>query len=98
MRIDDDLRRRAAQQASIGNYWAGKCVALLGELDRLRTAYGIEGHEIEQLVASLYPDEFPTYPDDWPGAAGERCVGDHTPVTLVSKLAAEARERRTDEV
>lgn len=32
-----DMRRRAAQQASTGNYWAGKCVGLLDENDRLRT-------------------------------------------------------------
>jgi hypothetical protein len=32
-----DLRRRAAQQASHGNYWAGKCVALI---DRFTTPEG----------------------------------------------------------
>lgn len=32
-----DMRRRAAQHAGYGNYWAGKCVGLLDEIDRLRT-------------------------------------------------------------
>lgn len=35
--MSDDLRKRAAQQASIGNYWAGKCVGLLDEIERLQT-------------------------------------------------------------
>jgi len=39
--LDDleDLRRRAAQQAQYGNYWAGKCVALADKLRATRQAY-----------------------------------------------------------
>ncbi len=33
--MSDDLRKRAARQATYGNYWAGKCVGLLDEIERL---------------------------------------------------------------
>lgn len=33
----DDMRHRAAQQASYGNYWAGKCVGLLDRIKKLET-------------------------------------------------------------
>lgn len=46
----DDLRRRAAQQSQVGNYWAGKCLGLIDrarELDRERDA-------LRRLVADAY--------------------------------------------
>lgn len=30
-----DLKRRASQQASYGNYWAGKCVALINIIEQM---------------------------------------------------------------
>lgn len=30
-----DLKRRASQQATYGNYWAGKCVALLNIIEQM---------------------------------------------------------------
>ena len=37
-----DLKRRASQQASYGNYWAGKCVALINIIEQMEV-------EIDQL-------------------------------------------------
>lgn len=33
-----DLRKRAAQQAQVGNYWAGKCLGLIDRSDRYAEA------------------------------------------------------------
>ena len=59
--MTDDLRKRAAQQATYGNYWAGTCVGLIDEIERLRwaVAEALDGRwkerdaEIEQLRGQL---------------------------------------------
>ena len=45
--FDTDLRKRAARQASYGNYWAGKCLGLLDKITDLE----IKLMEAEQLAA-----------------------------------------------
>lgn len=52
-------------------------------------------HEIEQMVANVFPDEFPLYPEDWPGEpSGVRCVGDHVPESLVAMACEEIQQLR----
>jgi hypothetical protein len=52
----------------------------------------IEICEIEQMIASLYPDEFPRYPDDW--HTDDLCIGDHTHMSLLDKLINEVLDLR----
>lgn len=49
----EDLRRRASQQSSYGNYWAGKTLALLDELERTQPPEP-EGPCMHQCLASLF--------------------------------------------
>jgi hypothetical protein len=52
----------------------------------------MECNEIEQMIASLYPEEFPSYPGDW--NTHDLCVGDHTHMSLLDKLIDEVLELR----
>ncbi len=49
----DDLRRRAAQHASYGTYWAGKCVGLLDQLD----AVTAELAALQAVVRDIVDDD-----------------------------------------
>lgn len=47
-----DLRRRASQQASYGNYWAGKCVALLNVIEQMEIEQRMKSEQDKENVAS----------------------------------------------
>lgn len=49
-------------------------------------------NEMEQMIARLYPDEFPSYPEDW--NTSDLCVGEHVPESLLDKLINEVLELR----
>jgi hypothetical protein len=42
-----DLRQRAQRQASIGNYWAGKCVALFDAIEAIAAGKRLEPPLVE---------------------------------------------------
>jgi chromosome segregation ATPase len=65
-------------------------------------------NEIEQMIAEVFPDQFPLYADDpanFPpevieGTIAPRCIGEHVPQTMVQMLIDEVlrlreRERET---
>lgn len=84
-----DMRRRAAQHASYGNYWAGKCVGLLDEIARLQEVERLKTANGRALVADD-SDEIDSPPETAP---------DDKPVDLMAALEAAvdaARARRKE--
>ena len=77
----------------MGEYWAREFVTMARELLRWQDCTARESNEIEQMIAKLFPDQYPLYPPDW-GAGFDRCVGEHTPVTLVMELVRKYRDLR----
>lgn len=66
----DDLRRRAAQQSQVGNYWAGKC---LGLIDMVREAE--RGADVVDLTTRLPAPRrvvFEVTWEPWPDRGPER--------------------------
>lgn len=55
------------------------------EIERLRAWYTRMCNEIEQVLGKALG--FPPFPDDWPGAEGQVCVGDHVPESLAAMIA-----------
>lgn len=74
------LRKRAAQQAQTGNYWAGKVVALCDELDK---AYQTVGHQAIEAVTDRRLRDARQALWDVYGILGFDQDGDKTPDALV---------------
>lgn len=48
----DDMRRRAAEQSKYGNYWAGKCLALIDQ--NLKLTKRVAELELDTVSRSEY--------------------------------------------
>lgn len=70
-----------------GDEWAQRYAKVAKEFLRYSAAFHITEWEIEQRIAALFPEDFPEYPEDW--GTDDRCVGDHTSVSLVMYLINE---------
>ena len=55
-----DLRRRAAQQAAFGNYWAGKALGLCDRLAEAEAALALAHRALDDIASGTFVAEHDT--------------------------------------